>query len=98
MQTCGGISIACSLKVLVTNHIEKRDEDMKPGAQGTAILTQTLDDKGALLRHHDGVLATMMTKKSENDNDDKSAHTSPFQFDSARTKIIRPSTRSTLQR
>src|SRR6266850_215797 len=49
---------------------------MKPGAQGTAILTQTLNDEGALLRHNNGGLGNDDDdEKSENDNDDKSAHT-----------------------
>src|SRR5258705_3476425 len=61
--------------MLITNHIEKRDEDMKAGAQGAAVLTQAFDDEGALLGHHDGGLSDDDDdKESERDDDDKSTH------------------------
>src|SRR5258705_12024611 len=61
--------------MLITNHIEKRDEDMKAGAQGAAVLTQAFDDEGALMGHHDGGLNDDDDdKESSRDDDDKSAH------------------------
>jgi len=42
--------------VPVGHPFDERNQDVKPGLQGTAVLAEVLDHEGALLRNHGGGL------------------------------------------
>jgi hypothetical protein len=61
--------------MLIADHVEKRDQDMKSRPQGAAVLAEPLDDIGALLRyHHSGFGDDYDNHESQNDDYYDSTH------------------------
>ena len=61
MHTCSGMSSAASFRLcLYATRSMNGNKNVKPGGQRAAVLAQSLDDIGALLRHDDRRLGRMM--------------------------------------
>jgi hypothetical protein len=80
MQTCAGMSIACSFeRVPVANDVHEGDEQMEAGIERGVIAAQPLDDDGVLLRHHDRRLEEDEDDQQnrEHEDDERRFHVSP---------------------